>query len=79
MAVYYLGGGTCCGKSTVTEQLVEKHGFTLYKLDDYIFDYLERLAKAGNNIAIKQMAESVEEMWLGDTPSVLTAEELMIS
>ena len=39
---------------------------------------MERLAKAGNKIAIKQMDESLEEMWLGDTPSVMNAEELMI-
>lgn len=78
MAVYYLGGGTCCGKSTVTELLVKKHGFMLYKLDDYIFDYLEQLAEGGNETAIKQMNQSMQEMWLGATPSKMSAEETQL-
>lgn len=78
MAVYYLGGGTCCGKSTVTERLIDKYGFTLYKLDDYIFDYLERLAESGNEIAVKQMNESMQEMWLGAAPFEMCDEELQL-
>lgn len=78
MAVYYLGGGTCCGKSTVTALIVKKYGFTLYKLDDYIFDYLEQLAKGGDEIAIKQMNHTMQEMWLGATPSDMSAEETQL-
>lgn len=78
MAVYYLGGGTCCGKSTVTEFLVKKYSFTLYKLDDHLFSYLERLASDGNGIAIKQMNQSMQEMWLGAAPSEMSAEEMQL-
>lgn len=78
MAVYYLGGGTCCGKSTVTELLVKKHSFTLYKLDEYIFHYLERLANDGHEIARKQMNQSMQEMWLSATPAEMSAEEIQL-
>ena len=49
-----------------------------YKLDDYIFSYLEQLANSGNEIAIKQMQQSMQEMWLGATPDEMSSEELQL-
>ena len=78
MEIYYLGGGTCCGKSTATELLREKYGLRLFKQDEYLFDYLEQLAKAGNEIAAKQLGQSMEEMWLGASAAEMCAEEMQL-
>lgn len=78
MAIYYLGGGTCCGKSTATELLCEKYDMQLFKQDDYLFDYLEQLAATGHKIAAKQLSQSMEEMWLGTTAAEMCAEEMQL-
>ncbi|MDL2206517.1 hypothetical protein LJC33_06360 [Eubacteriales bacterium OttesenSCG-928-N13] len=78
MSVYYLGGGTCCGKSTVTELLCKKYGLRLFKQDDYLFDYLEQLAKAGHDIAVKQSDQSMEETWLGSDAIKMCDEEMQL-
>ena len=40
--VYWIGGGTCAGKSTVADILSTKHGLTPYHADDHWDDHVER-------------------------------------
>lgn len=34
--IYWIGGSPCAGKTSISEMLVEKYGFTLYRCDDYL-------------------------------------------
>ena len=40
--IYWLGGSTCAGKSTISNVFSEKYGFTIYHCDDYLVN-LDRL------------------------------------
>lgn len=74
--VYYIGGGTCCGKSTVAELLCQKHGFTYYKLDDDLEPFSRRMVEDGNVLAQEMLQMSADEMWLRP-PEQLCHEELL--
>lgn len=40
--VYWLGGSTCAGKTTISKALSESYGFRVYHCDDYIGTHIER-------------------------------------
>ena len=73
--IYYIGGGTCCGKSTIAELLSEKYGFPYYKLDDDLWRFTELVAANGNSYAAATLAGSLEDMWMRD-PVEMCADEL---
>lgn len=72
---YFIGGGTCCGKSTISEMLVQDTGYMYYKLDDDLFNFLDILANLCNKTAIFQKNCSQDEMWLR-APELQCEEEL---
>lgn len=75
--IYYLGGGTCCGKSTVTEHLRGRYGLCVYKLDDDLFDFLRRMAEEGHPLAAAELTRSPEEAWMRD-PALLCEETILL-
>jgi hypothetical protein len=75
--VYYIGGGTCCGKSTLAERLTEKYGFRYYKLDDYLDDYIKAMAEAKHPLAEPIAGISMQDMWMRD-PQIMFDEEWKI-
>ena len=40
--IYWLGGSTCAGKTTISNALAEKYGFTVYHCDDYLGKHIEK-------------------------------------
>ena len=75
--VYYIGGSPCSGKSTISEMLVEKYGFQYYKLDDYLFEHLEKGASDGNDLYKKVISMSLDETWFRN-PLEQSDEEIAI-
>lgn len=41
-SVYWLGGSTCAGKTTISNALSERYGFRVYHCDEYIGTHIER-------------------------------------
>lgn len=74
MDVYYIGGSPCSGKSTIAERIVAKYGFTDYKLDDFIFPYMQQAADNGAPTSTAQLAMEFEQMWMRD-PKLQAEEE----
>ena len=66
MNIYWIGGSSCCGKSTISERLVKEFGFEMYKCDNHLERYIE--IGVENDIAImkKFKAMSVVETWSRD-------------
>lgn len=77
MEVYYIGGSPCSGKSTIAELIVAKHDFTYYKLDDFIFPYMQQAADSGKPISTAQLSMDFEQMWMRD-PKLQAQEEFAI-
>lgn len=75
--IYYIGGGTCCGKSTIAELLCAKYDFTYYKLDDYLEPYVSKLSLDGHFLAKHIQTLSQEETWMR-TPNEQFLEELAL-
>ncbi|MDL2248568.1 hypothetical protein LJB89_02615 [Tyzzerella sp. OttesenSCG-928-J15] len=74
MEVYYIGGSPCSGKSSIAELIVEKHGFTYYKLDDFLFPYMQQAADSGKPVSAAQLSMDFEQMWMRD-PKLQADEE----
>jgi len=62
--IYYIGGSPCSGKSTIAEMLAIEYGFAYYKLDDYLWTYMEQAATDGKPLSTLQLAMNFEQMWM---------------
>lgn len=40
--IYWLGGSTCAGKTTISNILSEKYGFNVYHCDEYLAKHIEK-------------------------------------
>ena len=40
--IYWLGGSTCAGKTTISNVLSENYGFTVYHCDEYLVKHIEK-------------------------------------
>jgi 2-phosphoglycerate kinase len=40
--IYWLGGSTCAGKTTISNAISAKYGFTVYHCDDYLGKHIEK-------------------------------------
>jgi len=75
--IYYIGGSPCCGKSTIAEMISQKYDFNYYRVDDDLFDFIDRGAKDGDELLSRISAMSADELWLRE-PIVLHKEELTV-
>ena len=62
--IYWIGGSPCSGKSTISEMLVEKYGFKLYKCDDYLESHLKIGAMRKLPVMSKVSRMTWDEIWM---------------
>lgn len=72
MAVFYIGGSPCSGKSTIAGMLTTHYGLASYKLDDDLFAFMEKAARAGKPHSAADLALDFEQTWM--RPPQLQAE-----
>lgn len=77
MAIYYIGGSPCSGKSTAAEAIAERYGFRYFKVDDHLDRYMQLAAEDGKPCCARIAQMSPEEIWMRD-PAVQCEEELQI-
>lgn len=75
MAIYYIGGSPCSGKSTVAQALAEQYGLAYFKADDYLEDFTVQGTAAGLPVCQRIQRMSADETWLRP-PQVQCQEEL---
>lgn len=54
--IYWIGGSSCSGKSTLAKMLAEKHGLQLYSCDDHFYKHVQ-LISPEKHPAMKKVAE----------------------
>ncbi|MDR0138760.1 hypothetical protein RFW18_13475 [Metabacillus idriensis] len=54
--IYWIGGSSCSGKSTLAKMLAEKHGLELYSCDDHFYKHVQ-LISPEKHPAMKKVAE----------------------
>ncbi|GGM06758.1 hypothetical protein ACFFX1_27320 [Dactylosporangium sucinum] len=69
--VYWIGGGSGAGKSTVARALAARHGLRLYATDDVMAEHARRCPPADCPCLARFAAMSMDERWLLRTPRTM--------
>ena len=62
--VYWIGGGSGAGKSTIARRIAAQHGFRVYATDDVMADHARRSTPEDAPLLHRFMAMDMDERWL---------------
>jgi len=66
--VYWIGGGSAAGKSTIGRRLAPEYGLQLYATDDVMADHAKRSTPGNCPLLHKFMAMDMDERWVNRSP-----------
>ena len=66
--VYWIGGGSCAGKSTIALRIAAEHGLQLYATDDRMADHARRSTPGDCPLLHEFMAMDMDQRWLNRSP-----------
>jgi hypothetical protein len=66
--VYWIGGGSGGGKSTIARRLAERHGWRLYATDDVMSDHVRRTTPEEAPFLHEFIAMDMDERWVNRSP-----------
>ncbi|MFE7854765.1 hypothetical protein [Streptomyces sp. NPDC057403] len=69
--VYWIGGGSGAGKSTVARRLAGRHGWRLYATDDVMPDHAARTTADEAPLLHAFLAMDMDERWVNRSPQVM--------
>jgi hypothetical protein len=69
--VYWIGGGSGSGKSTVARLIAGEHGLQLYATDDVMADHAERSTPEDCPFLFEFMAMDPDERWVNRSPKAM--------
>jgi len=69
--VYWIGGGSGAGKSTVARRIAAQHGMHVYSTDDVMPDHAARSTPADAPCLHRFMAMSMDERWVNRSPETM--------
>jgi len=69
--VYWLGGGSGAGKSTIARRLATEHRLQLYATDHVIGDHGSRIGPDDGPSLIEFIAMDMDERWVNRTPETM--------
>jgi len=69
--VYWVGGGSGAGKSTIARCLAARHGLRLYVTDDVMADHARRSTPADSPFLREFAAMDMDERWVSRSPEVM--------
>lgn len=69
--VYWIGGGSGAGKSTIARRLAARHGLHLYSTDDVMSDHASRSAPEDTPFLAKFVAMDMDERWVSRSPTTM--------
>ena len=69
--MYWIGGASCAGKSTIASRIAAKHGLHVYATDDVMTDHARRSTPEDAPLLHKFMAMDMDERWLNRSPQTL--------
>ena len=71
--VYWIGGGSGAGKSTVARRLAAEHDLTLYATDEVMSDHADRSTPEDSPLLSDFKAMGMDERWVSRSPDVTRA------
>ncbi len=69
--VYWIGGGSCAGKSTIANRLAAQLGLRVYATDDMMADHARRSSPADSPLLHSFMAMDMDERWVNRSPQTM--------
>ena len=69
--VYWIGGGSGAGKSTVARRLADRYGLRRYATDDVMADHGRRMAREDSPLLRAFGAMDMDERWVSRSPQVM--------
>ncbi|GAA2611083.1 hypothetical protein [Streptomyces sp. LARHCF252] len=69
--VYWIGGGSGAGKSTIARRLADRHGWRLYPTDDVMRDHARRTTAEEAPLLHEFMAMDMDERWVNRSPDTM--------
>jgi len=66
--VYWIGGGSGAGKSTIARRLAARHGLRLYATDEVMPDHARRGSAADSPLLAGFAAMDMDERWVSRSP-----------
>jgi 2-phosphoglycerate kinase len=69
--VYWIGGGSGAGKSTVARRLADQHGLHLYATDDVMADHGRRIRPEDSPFLREFAAMDMDERWVSRSPQAM--------
>jgi 2-phosphoglycerate kinase len=69
--IYWLGGGSGAGKSTIARRIAHEHGLRVYSTDDVMADHARRSSTEKCPLLHQFMAMDLDERWLNRSPLVM--------
>ena len=69
--VYWIGGGSGAGKSTIARRLADRHGLRLYATDEMMADHGRRIVPADSPFLAGFAAMDMDERWISRSPETM--------
>src|SRR5205807_6724043 len=69
--VYWIGGGSGAGKSTVARRLADQYGLRLYATDDVMADHSRLMRPADSPLLRAFAAMDMDERWVSRPPRAM--------
>jgi hypothetical protein len=69
--VYWIGGGSGAGKSTIARRLAAEHGLRLFGTDEVMPDHARRSTPADSPFLTDFMAMDMDERWVSRSPQTM--------
>jgi 2-phosphoglycerate kinase len=69
--VYWVGGGSCAGKSTVAHRIADQYGLYLYATDDVMADHSRRSKPEDCPLLHEFIAMDMDDRWVNRSPATM--------
>jgi 2-phosphoglycerate kinase len=69
--VYWIGGGSAAGKSTIARRIAAQRGWRVYRTDDVMSDHARRSTTEDSPLLHRFMAMDIDERWLNRPPKIM--------
>ena len=69
--VYWIGGGSGAGKSTIARRVAAQHGLRVYATDDLMADHARRSSPADCPLLHQFMSMDMDERWVNRSPRTM--------
>jgi len=69
--VYWIGGGSGAGKSTIAHRIAAQHGLRLYATDDVMADHARRSTGEDSPLLHRFMTMDMDERWVNRSPNTM--------